>query len=166
VLLDGVATFLPLRRSPAIKILWAETPLYYYYFLVWFPLGGCSMKTVMVVDDQASVRQLLEIALKKEGRVILAVDSGEKAIVSAQAKLPDLILMDIMMPGGMDGFKAIEILKSNPSTCSCPVLVLSAKNQEADRERSIQLGAEGYLAKPFTLKTLIEQVENILKNPS
>ncbi len=120
------------------------------------------MKTIMVVDDQPNIRQLIEIALKKDGRIILSVESGEQAIELAQANLPDLVIMDIMMPGGMDGFQAIEILKSDPTTRLCPVLVLTAKSQETERERSFEMGAEGYLAKPFKLIDLVTQVEKLL----
>lgn len=120
------------------------------------------MKTIMVVDDQPNIRQLVEIALRKDGRRILAVESGERAIEMAVSDPPDLIIMDIMMPGGMDGFETIEILKSNPATCSCPVLVITAKSQDSERLRSEQVGAAGYMAKPFKLTTLVDHVERLL----
>ncbi len=120
------------------------------------------MKTIMVVDDQPNIRQLVEIALRKDGRRILTVASGEQAIEVALSDPPDLIIMDIMMPGGMDGFQAIEILKSNPATCSCPILVITAKSQDAEMRRSAQVGAQGYMAKPFKLADLIEHVERLL----
>ncbi len=120
------------------------------------------MKTVMVVDDQPNIRQLVEIALKKADRRIISIESGERAIEVAVSEPPDLIIMDVMMPGGMDGFQAIEILKSNPLTCACPVLIITAKSQAAERRRSEQLGAEGYLAKPFKLNSLIDHVERLL----
>lgn len=120
------------------------------------------MKTIMIVDDQPHVRQLVEISLRREGWRVVAVESGEAAIVQASAQPPDLIIMDIMMPGGMDGFQAIEALKRHPATAACPVLVLTAKSQESERRRSLELGAAGYLAKPFKLATLIAQVEELL----
>jgi len=120
------------------------------------------MKTIMIVDDQPHVRQLVEISLRRDGWRVVPVDCGEAAIELAQANPPDLIIMDIMMPGGMDGFQAIEILKSNPVTCSCPVLVLTAKSQESERRRSVEVGAAGYLAKPFKLATLIAHAEQLL----
>ncbi|WP_432821769.1 response regulator [Trichloromonas sp.] len=120
------------------------------------------MKTIMVVDDQPNIRQLVEIALKKDGRRILAVESGERAIEVALSESPDLIIMDVMMPGGMDGFQTIEILRSNPVTCACPVLVLTAKSQESEKRRSEEVGAEGYMAKPFRLTALVEHVERLL----
>ena len=120
------------------------------------------MKTVMVVDDQPNIRQLVDIALRKDGRRILTVESGERAIEVAVSDPPDLIIMDVMMPGGMDGFQAIEILKSNPATCACPVLVITAKSQDAEKRRSEQVGAEGYMAKHFKLTALVDLVERLL----
>jgi CheY-like chemotaxis protein len=120
------------------------------------------MKTILVVDDQFNIRQLVEIALKKEGRRILAVESGEKAIEVALTDPPDLIIMDIMMPGGMDGFQAIEVLKANPSTCTCPVLVLTAKNQGIEHLPSARVEVEGCIAKPFKLADLMDHVDKLL----
>jgi CheY-like chemotaxis protein len=124
------------------------------------------MKTIMIVDDQPHVRQLVEISLRRDDWRVVAVESGEAAIAQASAQPPDLVIMDIMMPGGMDGFQAIEALKSDPATAACPVLVLTAKSHESERRRSLDLGAAGYLAKPFKLATLIAQVEELLHGSS
>ena len=124
------------------------------------------MKTIMIVDDQPHVRQLVEISLRRDDWRVVAVESGEAAIAQASAQPPDLVIMDIMMPGGMDGFQAIEALKRHPATAACPVLVLTAKSQESERRRSLDLGAAGYLAKPFKLATLIAQVEKLLQGTS
>lgn len=120
------------------------------------------MKTIMIVDDQPHVRQLVEISLRRDDWRIIPVDCGEAAIELALAEPPDLIIMDIMMPGGMDGFQAIEMLKDNPVTRSCPILVLTAKSQDSERRRAIEVGAAVYLAKPFKLATLITHAEQLL----
>lgn len=131
-----------------------------------FPEKDGEMKTIMIVDDQPHVRQLVEIALRRDGWRVVAVESGEAAIALARVQPPDLIIMDIMMPGGMDGFQAIDALKGHPVTAACPVLVLTAKSQESERQRSLELGAAGYLAKPFKLATLIAQAEELLHGES
>ena len=120
------------------------------------------MKKILVVDDQPTIRRLVEISLRSEDRKILEAESGERAIEVAQSELPDLIIMDLMMPGGMDGFEAVEFLNSNPSTQNCPVLVLTAKDQKAERLRAFEIGAGDYLAKPFKLDVLVKKVESLL----
>lgn len=120
------------------------------------------MKKILVVDDQPTIRRLVEISLRSPERQILEAESGERAIEVALADKPDLIIMDLMMPGGMDGFEAVEILKANPDTRDCPVLVLTAKDQKAERLRAFELGAGDYLAKPFKLDSLVRKVENLL----
>ncbi len=120
------------------------------------------MKKILVVDDQPTIRRLVEISLRSADREILEAESGEKAIEVAHSQKPDLIIMDLMMPGGMDGFEAVQILKSNPETRDCPVLVLTAKDQKAERTRAFEIGAGDYLAKPFKLNVLMNKVEKLL----
>jgi CheY-like chemotaxis protein len=120
------------------------------------------MKKILIVDDQPTIRRLVEISLRTEDRQILEAESGEQAIELAQAERPDLIIMDLMMPGGMDGFEAVEILKADPVTRDCPVLVLTAKDQKAERERAFEVGARDYLAKPFKLDVLVRKVEGLM----
>lgn len=120
------------------------------------------MKRILVVDDQPNIRQLVKISLRSADRQILEAESGEKAIAVAHAEKPDLIIMDLMMPGGMHGFEAVSILKSDPDTRECPVLILTARDQKTERERARELGAVDYVAKPFRLNELQERVDRIL----
>lgn len=121
-----------------------------------------AMKKILVVDDQPTIRRLVEISLRSGDRQILEAESGERAIEVAHDQKPDLIIMDLMMPGGMDGFEAVEILKADPATRDCPVLVLTAKDQKAERLKAFEIGAGDYLAKPFKLDVLVKKVENLL----
>ena len=119
-------------------------------------------KKILIVDDQPTIRRLIDISLQSADRLILEAGSGEQAIAIALKESPDLIIMDLMMPGGMDGFQAIEKLKQYPETSQCPVLVLTAKDQRTERQRSFAAGANDYLAKPFKLDMLLKKVDALL----
>jgi two-component system phosphate regulon response regulator PhoB len=120
------------------------------------------MKKILIVDDRNEVRELVEVTLEVENYQILQADSAEKAVEIARREKPDLILMDIMMPGGMDGLEATRILKKDPETKSCPVIMLTAKGQEYDRTEGKKAGADDYFIKPFSPLDLLRKVEEIL----
>ncbi len=120
------------------------------------------MKKILIVDDQLEVRELVEVTLRVEDYRILQAESGEKAIEIARAEKPDLIIMDIMMPEAMDGLEATRILKDDPQTKDCKIIMLTAKGQEADREEGFEAGADDYFIKPFSPLELIKKVEEVL----
>jgi CheY-like chemotaxis protein len=120
------------------------------------------MKTILIVDDRAEVRELVEVTLEIENYRILQADSGEKAVEIARKEKPDLILMDVMMPGGMDGLEATRILKNDPETGNCPIIILTAKGQEYDRTEGKKAGADDYFVKPFSPLDLLRKVEELL----
>ncbi|OEU62999.1 MAG: hypothetical protein BA870_01925 [Desulfuromonadales bacterium C00003094] len=120
------------------------------------------MKKILVVDDQAIIRQLLEISLRQEDRQILLAESGEQAVQLAQGCRFDLIIVDLMMPGGMDGFETIECLQQSAVDKLCPFMILTAKDQQPERERAAALGVYHYLVKPFKLDDLFATVDNLL----
>jgi len=120
------------------------------------------MKNILIVDDQAEVRELVEVTLRVEDYRILQAESGEKAIEIARAEKPDLIIMDIMMPGSVDGLEATRFLKNDPETKDCKIIMLTAKGQEADREAGFEAGANDYFIKPFSPLELIKKVEEAL----
>jgi len=120
------------------------------------------MKKILIVDDQIEVRELVEVTLRVEDYQIFQAKSGEEAIEIAKAEKPELIIMDIMMPGGMDGLEATRVLKNDPETKGCNIIMLTAKGQQADREASIEAGASDYFAKPFSPLDLIKKVEEVL----
>ncbi|MEZ4485672.1 MAG: response regulator [Syntrophotaleaceae bacterium] len=94
------------------------------------------MKNILVVDDQAIIRQLLEISLRSGRRRVFLAESGERAVQLALQRHFDLIIVDLMMPGGMDGFETIEYLQKNAADRLCPIMILSAKDQQAERDRA------------------------------
>ncbi|RLB24222.1 MAG: two-component system response regulator [Deltaproteobacteria bacterium] len=120
------------------------------------------MKKILIVDDQPEVRELVEVTLKTGDYQILKAKSGEDAVEIAKAEKLDLIIMDIMMPGGIDGLEATRILKNEPETRDIPVIMLTAKGQESDREKGLEVGADDYFTKPFSPLELIKKVEEIL----
>jgi len=120
------------------------------------------MKKILIVDDQVEVRELVEVTLRVEDYQIFQAKSGEEAIEIAKAEKPELIIMDIMMPGGMDGLEATRILKNDPETKDCTIVMLTAKGQQADREAGLKAGASDYFSKPFSPLDLIKKVEEVL----
>ncbi len=120
------------------------------------------MKKILIVDDQMEVRRLVEITLRVEDYQILQAESGEKAIEIVKTEKPDLIIMDIMMPGGIDGIEATRILKNDPETKDSTIIVLTAKGQEADSKKGFEAGADDYFIKPFSPLELIKKVEEVL----
>ena len=120
------------------------------------------MKKILVVDDQLQIRELVEATLRVEDYRILQAKSGEEAVEIVRAEKPDLTIMDIMMPGGMDGLEATRILKNDPETKDCIIIMLSGKGQEAEREKGLEAGADDYFTKPFSPLDMIRKVEEIL----
>lgn len=120
------------------------------------------MRKVLVVDDKVEVRELVEVTLRGSYDILQA-ESGEKALEIAGMEKPDLILMDVMMPGGMDGLEATRILKNDPETKKIVVIMLTAKGQQADVEKGYEVGADGYFTKPFSPLELIRKIEEFIE---
>lgn len=121
------------------------------------------MKKILVVDDQEEVRELVEVTLRSEEYGIIQAKSGSEAIEKAKAEKPDLIILDIMMPGGMDGYEVCKTLKTDPSTKEITIIFLTAKGQEVDKEKGFDAGGDGYFSKPFSPLKLIEKIEEVFK---
>ena len=120
------------------------------------------MRKILIVDDQLEVRELVEVTLRGDDIVILQAASGEEALAVVRSEKPELILMDVMMPGRFDGLETTRAIKSDPATRNCTVILLTAKGQDADRRRGLEAGAEAYFTKPFSPLALIECVEGHL----
>jgi twitching motility two-component system response regulator PilH len=117
-----------------------------------------AIKNVLVVDDSPTDSHLLSEILKKNGFTVSTATSGEDAIVKAKQTKPDLILMDIVMPG-MSGFEATRAITKNPETASIPVIVCSTKGQETDKAWGLRQGAKDYIVKPVTEKVLMDKIK-------
>jgi two-component system, OmpR family, phosphate regulon response regulator PhoB len=120
------------------------------------------MKKILITDDQVEVRELVEVTLRVDDYIILQAKNAEEAITIAKREKPELILMDVMMPGSIDGFEATKILKSMPETRDSIVVILSAKGQRLDKEKGKGAGADAYFVKPFSPLELIQKVEQVL----
>ena len=117
-----------------------------------------AIKNVLVVDDSATDTHLLSEMLKKNGYTVLTAASGEEGIARAKKDKPDLILMDIVMPG-MSGFEATRSISKDPQTSSIPVIVCSTKGQETDKAWGLRQGAKDYIVKPVTEKILMDKIK-------
>ena len=121
------------------------------------------MNKILIVDDQPEVRELVEITLRSENFRILQAQDGENAINIARKEKPVLIIMDIMMPGKIDGIEATLILKNDPETKEIIIIILTAKGQKGDIEKGYKAGAEDYFVKPFSPLDLIKKVDEVLE---
>jgi two-component system phosphate regulon response regulator PhoB len=121
------------------------------------------MKKILIVDDQLEVRELVQVTLEIGDYQILAAENGQQALDVARAEHPDIVLLDIMMPGSnIDGLEACRRLKRDPATADITVVMLSAKGQESDIAAGREAGANDYFTKPFSPIALIEKVEEIM----
>lgn len=119
------------------------------------------MAKVLIVDDSPTEIHALTRMLERNGHQVATAKNAEEGLPLAQAQVPDLILMDIVMPG-MNGFQATRLLQTHPQTSDIPVVIISTKDQQTDQIWGKRQGARAYLIKPFTEKTLMETVKTIL----
>lgn len=115
------------------------------------------MGLVLVVDDEPDVLLLCRLNLQQQGHRLLEASDGQSALRLARDDRPDVIVLDLMLPG-MTGYEVLQALQADEKTADIPVLVLTAKSLQADRERSKGLGAAGFLTKPFLPSELCEIV--------
>ena len=117
---------------------------------------------LLVVDDEEDILELVRYNLQKEGYQVCCATSAEYALQQIKVELPDLIVLDLMLPG-MDGLDLCKVLKRNPATEHISVLMLSAKGSEADVVSGLELGADDYIAKPFSPRVLVARIKNVLR---
>ncbi len=119
-------------------------------------------ETILVVDDEEDIFELIKFNLEKEGYSILTAQTGEKAVKIAGQVLIDLIVLDLMLPG-IDGLEVTKFLKTDEKTEDIPIIMLTAKGEESDIVTGLELGADDYLLKPFSPKILIARIRAILR---
>ena len=119
------------------------------------------MAKILVVDDEPHVVELVAFNLRREGYTVVSANNGASALVSVEQERPDLIILDIMMPI-MDGIQVAETLKANEATRDIPIVMLTAKAQDADILEGLVAGAEVYLPKPFSPLELSRVVKSML----
>lgn len=121
------------------------------------------MNKVLIVDDQADIRRLLQATLGKHYAVSEAED-GAHALMAIKQARPELVLLDVMMPGDIDGLQVLDAIKGNPLTRGIFVAILSARGQALDQEVANKRGADAYFIKPFSPKLVMNWIDSKLKN--
>lgn len=119
-------------------------------------------EVILIVDDEEDIRELVELNLRREGYQTLTCDTGERALELVDSKRPDLVVLDLMLPG-VDGLEVCKRLKADPDTRQVPVVMLTAKGEEADVVAGLELGADDYVTKPFSGKVLVARVRRLLR---
>ena len=117
---------------------------------------------ILVVDDEEDILELVRYNLAREGYKILCSSSGEEGLKAAKAEKPDLIVLDLMLPG-IDGLEVTRRLKGEDNTRKIPIVMLTAKGEESDIVTGLELGAEDYITKPFSPKVLVARVKAVLR---
>ena len=118
-------------------------------------------KKILVIEDETSTLRFLEYTLKQEGYEVLLAKDGLEGIKEALEERPDLIILDIMLPG-LDGYEVCYQLRQKPETFTLPILMLSAKARQEDKDIGIKMGADDYLAKPADPSEILAKVETLL----
>lgn len=120
---------------------------------------------ILVVDDEPDAVELIEFNLKANGYEVVTAADGEEALQKARAVLPDLIILDLMLPE-VDGMEVCKILRRDPRTSGLPIIMLTAKAAEIDRVLGLELGADDYVTKPFSPRELVLRVKRLLRSQS
>lgn len=121
-----------------------------------------SRQRIVVVEDEPDIVEILRYNLEREGYLVDSYTRGEDVLEALQGNPPDLLLLDLMLPG-MDGLEITRKLKRNPATARIPLIMLTAKNEEVDRIVGLELGADDYLAKPFSTREVVLRVRAVLR---
>jgi len=119
-------------------------------------------KKILVVDDEPALVEMTKMRLESNDYDVITAYDGQEALDKAKKENPDLIILDLMLPK-MDGHKVCGLLKSDIRYSRIPIIIFTAKVQEEDRKLSQEMGADGYLLKPFDPKVLLEKVKELLK---
>ncbi len=118
--------------------------------------------TILAIEDDPDIRELLAYAFGKEGWTLVEAESAEEGLVAARRSMPDLIVLDVMLPG-MDGLEALRRLKADPVLARVPVILATARGEESDVVSGLELGADDYVPKPFSPKVLVARIRTALR---
>jgi len=119
-------------------------------------------QTVLIIEDEPDLQEILTYNLESIGYVVHVFDHGTRGLEAVQRLVPDIILLDVMLPG-MDGLEICRHLRSNNSTKRIPIVMLTAKSEEVDQLVGFQMGADDYVTKPFKMRVLIERIKSLLR---
>jgi two-component system, OmpR family, alkaline phosphatase synthesis response regulator PhoP len=121
-----------------------------------------SRERILVVDDEEDLLELVNYNLSREGYRVDTVGTGEAALASARKNLPDLIVLDLLLPN-VDGLEVCRLLKSDPQTKAIPIIMLTAKSEESDMVTGLELGADDYMTKPFSPRVLLARIKAMFR---
>jgi len=125
-------------------------------------MANTAAKKILVVDDEPDVASLLTLMLKSQGYNIISAGDGQEALEKARGENPDLILLDIMLPR-LDGYKVARMLKFDENFSHIPIIMLTAKIQERDKQMGMEMGANDYVTKPFDTAALLGKIKDLLE---
>ncbi|WP_169570245.1 response regulator transcription factor [Sneathiella limimaris] len=118
--------------------------------------------TVLVVEDEPNIVLSLQFIMRQSGYTVRVASDGEQALKAVEEYVPDLVLLDIMLPK-RDGFAVCEEIRNNPACKNVKIIMLSAKSREADRDKAMKLGADRFVTKPFSTRELADTAKQLLK---
>ncbi|GEN26855.1 hypothetical protein HVA01_05010 [Halovibrio variabilis] len=119
------------------------------------------MARVLVVDDEPNIVLSIEFLMEQAGFEVVTADDGEQALAMVNDSQPDLLLLDISLPG-ISGFDVLERLRGEEATAHLPIIMLTAHGRDVEREKGLALGADDYITKPFSTQALVEKVQALL----
>ncbi len=119
---------------------------------------------VLIVDDEPNILLSLQFLMKKAGYAVRTAKDGEEALAEIAREMPDIVLLDVMMPK-LDGFSVCQRIKSDPALAGVRVVMLTARGRDVEREKGLSLGADDYITKPFSTKDAIDRVAALLARP-
>ena len=122
------------------------------------------MSRILVIEDQSDIRRLIRWALEEEAYELQEASTGALGLAAAQANRPDLVLLDWMMPGGMDGLDVCRAFRADPTLAAVKIVMLTARATPADQRAGQESGADDYLVKPFSPRVLVDTIHSLL-NP-
>jgi two-component system phosphate regulon response regulator PhoB len=123
---------------------------------------GVGMNRILIVEDEEALRELMSFNLTKAGYDVVEAENANDALIFLEEITPDLVILDIMMPG-LKGTQFLQIMKKSPKYSYIPVIIVSARSSEADIVEGLELGADDYITKPFSMKVLIAKVKILLR---
>lgn len=118
-------------------------------------------KKIMVVDDEPYIARVIKFKLEQEGYEVISANDGQSGLQKIKEEKPDMVLLDVMMPG-LSGYEVCQKIKEDAELAGIPVVILTAKGQERDREQGLTMGASDYITKPFSPNRLLELVKNMI----
>lgn len=119
-------------------------------------------QTILVVDDEEDIRELVKYNLDKEGYQVLTAETGETALQVMEEKKPDMVILDLMLPG-VDGLEVCKRIRKKSQSEQVPIIMLTAKGEESDVVTGLELGADDYITKPFSPKVMVARVRTIFR---